>query len=562
MDEQPVIYRFGAFELDLARRSLRRADSGQTVSLTGKVFDALRYLVEHRGRLVEKHALLEAVWPGVVVEEANLAQTISVLRRALGEDPQAPRYVATISGRGYQFVADVEVGRWQPARHGRSKILFAAAAFLLSSIAILVLGWSVWVDDDDPLSNTVASQPEAVSSRSAIAVLPFDVLANDPEEEHVADGIAEDLITRLAAWRSFPVIARTSTFAYKGRAVDARQLGRELATGYLVEGSLRRTGNRLRISTQLIDASSGRHVWAQTYNRDLQDIFALQDEISEAIVGAMYPELVGFESRRLMAKPAENLDAWENAHRAWGHYLRLTPEENEQARVLFQRSVELDPSWSWSHAGLALTHYERAVNKWGESPAEDQAMLLRLAERAVQLDDTDPATHHALGHAYALTGRRDEMFAAFERGLELNPSDSIAHSCLGRNLAFAARSEEAVAHLEQAIRLSPKDPWTFLSLFGMSAAHLAQGRYELAIDWALRSVQWKPNPQAYRALAASYAHLGRRDEARAALDEMLRLQPKFALADLEAVFATADRGFVERVSVGLTMAGLASAPEQ
>jgi pentatricopeptide repeat protein len=323
-----------------------------------------------------------------------------------------------------------------------------------------------------------------------------------------------------------------------------------------VEGSVRISGEGLRINTQLIETSTGLHIWARTYDHEMQDMFALQAEISEAIVGALYPEVMKFESRRLMAKDAADLDAWESAHRAWGHFLRLTEHDNEQARALFRRSVDLDPSWSWSHAGLALTHHQRVANQWSESPAEDTAILLRFAERAVQLDDNDPAAHHALGHAYEFTARPEEMIAAFRRGVSLNPSDSIAHSCLGRNLAFAGRSEEAIVHLEEAIRLSPQDPWTFLSLFGIAAAHLGAGRYEEAIGWALRSTRWQPNAAAYRALAVSYAHLGRLEEAREALQEMHRLQPGFSLADLETIFASADRDFVERVSTGLRIAGL------
>jgi tetratricopeptide (TPR) repeat protein len=257
-----------------------------------------------------------------------------------------------------------------------------------------------------------------------------------------------------------------------------------------------------------------------------------------------------------MAKPPENLDAWESAHRAWGHFLRLTADDNEQARVLFQQSVDLDPTWSWSHAGLALTYHQRVANRWSELSEDDTATLLRLAERAVQLDDNDAAAHHALGHAYELSGRQEEMIAALQRGVALNPSDSIAHSCLGRSLAYAGRSEEAIFHLEQAMRLSPQDPWTFLSLFGVAAAHLAAARYEEAIDWALRSTRWQPNPAAYRALAVSYANLGRLDEAREALRDMRRLQPQFSLTDLDVVFASADREFVERVYDGLRMAGL------
>jgi adenylate cyclase len=395
------------------------------------------------------------------------------------------------------------------------------------------------------------------SGRPAIAVLPFDNLSGDPDQEHFADGIAEDLITRLSAWRWFPVIARNSSFVYKGKAVDVKHVARELGVQYVVEGSVRKSGNRVRISAQVIDATSGHHVWAERYDRNLEDIFAVQDEITEAIVAAMHPELWEFERERTVHREPQSLDAWDCAQRGFWHAWQLTKEGEAQGRELFERAIELDPKFVWARYGLALTHYVDLLNQWADEPLKSVAAVLQAGQDAVAQDDKDPMAQLALALGYNLAGQPDKSIGALNLAVQLNPSLSLGNLLLASYLGLAGRGEEGLLHLDRAVRLSPQDPsmWMYLSYGAL--VYFSAGRYAEAVDWSQRSLQRKPDfPLAYRYLAASYAHLGRLDEAREALKEMLRIQPQFSLDSLKFILASADPSFVEPLIHGLRKAGL------
>ena len=393
--------------------------------------------------------------------------------------------------------------------------------------------------------------------RPAIAVLPFDNLSGDPEQEYFADGIAEDLITRLSAWRYVPVIARNSSFTYKGKPVDVKQVSRELGVRYVVEGSVRKAAERVRISAQLIDATTGAHVWAETYDRELRDIFALQDEITEAIVAAMHPELWKSEQERAVRRNPQDLTAWDTAQRGWWHLRRFTKDDAAEARLLFQRAIDADPQFAQAFAGLAFTHQIDADQQWSNSPAQSIAELYRAARRAVELDSEDAIANMALGVAHARRGEQDESISAFGFATQLNPAMVDAYRMLGIYLALAGRPDEAIASLEKAMRLSPHDPWGFECFFGMAMAHVAAGRYEDAVDWAQRSRQRKPDyPLAYLAVAGTYVQLDRIDEARSALEEALRLNPAYSVSGLRLPLAGADPALRERIIDALRKAGL------
>jgi adenylate cyclase len=393
--------------------------------------------------------------------------------------------------------------------------------------------------------------------RPAIAVLPFNNLSGDPEQEYFADGIAEDLITRLSAWRDFPVIARNSSFIYKGKATDIKQVSRELGVRYVVEGSVRKAGDRVRISAQLIDATTGAHVWAERYDRELQDIFSLQDEITEAIVGSMRPELQRTEVQRAVHKEQQNLDAWDCVCRGRWYDRKFTREDNAKARSFFERATELDSTFADAFSSLAFTYVYDAAYEWAADRAEAIDKAIRLAEKSLGLDDRNPQARAALGHASGLDGQRDRMIESFERAVELNPNDASSHGGLGFALSYTGRPDDAIAHLEQAMRLSPQGPETFLWLGCMGWAHFSGGRYEEALSWLERSRQNSPGfPLTYRALAATYAQLGRLEEARKALREDLRLNPEESISRIKAQIPVADPDFLERYFDGLRKAGL------
>jgi adenylate cyclase len=395
------------------------------------------------------------------------------------------------------------------------------------------------------------------SGRPAIAVLPFDNLSGDPEQEYFADGIAEDLITRLSSWRWVPVIARNSSFVYRGKAVDVKQLSRELGVRYVVEGSVRKAGNRVRISAQLIDATTGHHVWAERYDRELSDIFALQDEITEAIVGSMDPELRDYEWERAVRKEPQNLDAWETAQRGWWHWSQLTREDNRTARSFFQKAADLDPRFSGAFAGLAWTHYMDLAFQWSESPERSIAQLGQTAKRSVALDSKDPIGQESLGLAYNVTGQLDKAVTTLQLVVRFNPSATRAHFMLGVMLARSGRPDEGIEHLDKALRLSPHDQMVWAFLYGMAVAHFSAGRYEEAVNWAKRSLEHRADyPRIHTIIAASYAHLGRIDEARAAVQELAQGHPDFSLSGVMVFMSSADPDFAGRYLEGLRKAGL------
>jgi TolB-like protein len=389
------------------------------------------------------------------------------------------------------------------------------------------------------------------SGRPAIAVLPFDNLSKDAEQEYFSDGITEDLITRLSAWRWFPVIARNSTFVYKGKAVDVKRVSSELGARYVVEGSVRKIGDRVRITAQLIDATTGHHVWAERYDRELKDVFALQDEITESIAASMNPELRQFETERTIQREPRSLDAWECAHRGWWHLFQRTDDRNARARSFYEEAIRLDPQFVWAYYGLAVTHWNDVLDGVSEAPDRSTAEMVRAAQQCIALDDKDPFGHLAVGIAYSMTGRRAEMLAALKLAVQLNPSLSTAYRLQGNYLALCGQPDEAIASIEKGMRLSPQDPQMWNFLFGMAVAHFAASRYESAIDWCLQSLQRRPNAFARGFLAASHALLGRIDEARSALG-----RNPFTVEQVRRILPAADPEVLERFIDGLRKAGM------
>ncbi len=319
-DPAAPTYRFGAFELDFDRAELRR--DGARVELQRKPLQLLLYLAQHRDRVVSNRDLLDQVWADVTVSENALTSAVRDVRRALGDEGRSPRFIQNLRGHGYRFIAEVEdvprsvVG--PPRRYRRHLI---AVGVLLGAAVALALGF--YFRPGRPVSALTGP------SLTAIAVLPFENLSGDPEQEYFVDGMTEDLITRLSSSQFLQVIARNSSFVYKGRAVDVKQVSRELGVRYIVEGSFRKTGDRVRISAQLIDATTGHHVWASTYDRELHDVFALQDEISQTIAVSIRPEVVATEQERVMRRNPQSLDAYENVLRGRCRGPGLVSHDNE-----------------------------------------------------------------------------------------------------------------------------------------------------------------------------------------------------------------------------------------
>jgi TolB-like protein/class 3 adenylate cyclase/Flp pilus assembly protein TadD len=385
-----------------------------------------------------------------------------------------------------------------------------------------------------PLATTqlaAASKSDpAKSSRPSIAVLPFVNMSGDPEQEYFADGISEDIITGLSKLRWFFVIARNSSFAYKGKTVDVKRAARELSVRYVLEGSVRRAGNRVRITAQLIDASTNNHVWADRYDGDLTDIFALQDEITKKVVAAIEPRLLEAEGARALTRAPADLDAWELVARASSIFWRMTPADSEAAISLYREAVRQHREYAPAHSMLAVALLMSGFIGWTTITAnlKDAA---DLAARAAELDGSDPWAHLALGQLATMRRQTDAAVHAFQRALELNPNFAAAHGFLGYALALDGQFEPAVEHLNQALSLSPHDPQNIVFMIGLGQAHYQAGRYNDAVKYSQNIAQQRPEHfGAHRQLCASLAQAGRMEEARATLERLKQLQPNVSLA--------------------------------
>jgi TolB-like protein len=362
-------YSFDEFILDSERRELRCGDA--LVSVEPQVFDLLEFLIRQRNRVVSKDELLAAVWQGRVVSESAMTTRINAARAAIGDSGDAQRLIRTLRGKGFRFVGSV----------------------LESSAAAQ--------PDIMPIGREPSNSPLTLPDRPSIAVLPFVNLSGDPEQEFFADGITEDIITGLSQIREFFVIARNTMFTFKNRSVDVQALSKELGVHYVLEGSVRRAGGRVRISAQLNDGTTGRQIWASRYDSNLADIFALQDEITQAVVSVLGPELSRAEQQRALVKPPENLDAWELYYRGIFHLYKRTHEGNLEARRYFQRATERDPEFAAAYAGISRA---LSVDWILLVPERDAGAPFELARRAIELDERAATSHMALGRC-ASSGR-------------------------------------------------------------------------------------------------------------------------------------------------------------
>ncbi len=409
-----------------------------------------------------------------------------------------------------------------------------------------------WRPDDD------AAAPSAVRvlDRPAIAVLPFDNLSGDGEQEYFIDGITEDIITALSHWRWFPVIARNSTFSYKGKHRDVTRIAEELGARYVLEGSMRKAGRRVRINAQLIDGSNGHHVWAKRYDRDLDDIFALQDEITETIVTAIEPELGRAEQQRVASKPPGNLDAWDDSIRALWHINQSTRADFAEARALLVGAIEQLPEWSGALSLLAMSHVFSIMNGWEDDIALAHDEIFQLSRRALATNDGDWLAHTVLGYMQGFTGAFDIGLEALGRAVDLNPSAVRAYHFLGGTLSYAGRPEEALSPLETALRLNPRDPFRALVLAVVSQSYLLLGDFEAALAHADRAVAAEPgNNRVHQRRVAALGHLGREEQAGQALAELLRVQPGLSSAHLRATHVFRNPEHMALFHDGLRKAG-------
>lgn len=544
----PLRIRFADCELDAERRELRRG--GDLVALEPQVFDLILYLADNRDHVVSKDELIEGVWGGRIVSDSTLTSRLTMARKAIGDNGGTQHVIRTIHRKGVRFVADMnEQAPMLLVRHapdGQRRPIISRAG------------------ETDARGSREAGITRAWPDKPSIAVLPFANMSNDADQEYFADGITEDIITALSKWRWFVVIARNSTFAYKGRNVDVVDVGHELGVGYVLEGSVRKADGRVRITAQLLDAVAGAQLWAERFDEPLGEIFALQDELTHQIASAIEPALVRSESELAVRRPTENMAAWDCYLRGLWHFNQLTAESRQQALSYFERAVTLDDTLADAYIGIARLLHGNAVYAFDKEREGVLAGAMAAARRALELDNDNAWAWFAVASTSATLGDTETAVEAGRKAVELNANFAWGYFALALASLYDGRIEDALSAADVALRLNPNDPQRFAWLAPRASALYLLGRYEEAIKTAQQAVALRKSrgPRGFttasRVMAASCARLGRLEEARAAIADMLEGNgTERTIADVIRPFRLSrDR---EHYTEGLRIAGLPDA---
>jgi TolB-like protein/Tfp pilus assembly protein PilF len=472
-------------------------------------------LATNPGEVRTKAELMDAAWPGLTVEESNLSVQIGSLRKLLGPSPDGGEWIATVPRVGYRFLREAETA------------------------------------PDSAEVRPLANLP-------ALAVLPFQNMSGDPEQEYFADGIVEDIITALSRFRSFAVVARNSSFVYKGRAVDVRQVAQELGVRYVLEGSVRRAGQRLRITAQLIDGASGAHIWADRFDGSLEDVFDVQDRITESVIGVIEPEIQGAEIERSRRKRPENLDAYDLYLRALSGMFGADADGNAEAYALMERAIALEPDHGPYLAAAIWILTRRVAMGWPALTADDRATALEFVRHALTVAEGDAAVLAQCGYTLLSIGqdyRRGMQIVA--NAVEANPNNQVVLTSAAIAALHCGSLEDSLAHSRRVLVMSPRSPTAYLAMTAIAHAHMALGQFAEALRAAERSLAVNANYQpTYWMLIAANAQLGRMDEARDWLAKFRALVPGSTVARIKAGQPDKDPSRLAAILAGLQMAGL------
>jgi adenylate cyclase len=511
-------YCFEEFAFDIDRRELHRG--ADVVSITPQVFDLLEYLIRNRERVVSKDELINAVWNGRIVSDAALTTRLNAVRAAIGDTGEEQRLIKTLPRKGFRFVGQVRETRE--------------------------------VADPNPRDAPESALALPDKPSIAIAVLPFENMSGDPEQEYFADGMVEEIITALSRFKLAFVIARNSSFTYKGKAVNVKQVGRELGVRYVLEGSVRKAAGKVRITGQLVDAISGAHIWADRFERDVTDVFALQDEVTVAVVSAIHPKILQTEIAMAARRRPENLTAYDCWLRAFQQSSLATREGLAEAIRLAHRALELDPGFGGAASLASVFHLNNFVFGYSTDPQFELEEAVRLSRLALCIDDGDPSTlaRASLISAYVVRDSESALEMA-DRAVALNPNSFEAWGCRGWVYGAAGLPQEAVRSFERGIRMSPIDPAMFA---GMGMALVELRRFDEAIVAGRKAQRHNPShPLAYLCLASAFVHLGRDAEAREAAARLLEVNPAFTISGWSAWGGQSN---AQLVTEGLRKAGL------
>ncbi len=506
--------------VNIAARLETLADPGG-ISLARSVFDQVKKQLDLGYEYLGEH------------EVKNIAEPVQVYR-VLTE----PEAVGKI------------IGETKRATHSWKRVALAAAVVVLIAVAGVSLWLRPWQATVEPASVERMAHP--LPDKPSIAVLPFANLSEDPKQEYFSDGITNDIITDLSKFGSLYVIASNTVFTYKGKPVKVQDVSREIGVRYVLEGSVQRAGERVRINVQLIDATAGHHLWAERYDRDLKDLFALQDEIVQTIVSALAVKVSAAERERAMRKDTDSLEAYDYLLRGWEYLSRITRPANVEARQLFQRAIEFDPRYASAYVGLGWT-YRRAVGHgWTEFPDQALQQAHDFAQKALSLEES-AAAHRLLGYVYLVWAEYDLATREMERAIELNPNDWDSRTIQGSVMLYTGRSDEAIRTFETALRFNPTmDPDR---VFELGLAYYVKGRYDDAIRTLEQNLGRNPDHVfSHVPLAAAFAQVGRSEDAAREVAAVRRLYPFFEVAS----FGTRFRNPADRASIadGLRKAGL------
>jgi TolB-like protein/class 3 adenylate cyclase len=522
-DSPGSVLRFDEFEIDTSLFELRKL--GERVPIEPQVFDLLLFMARNPGRTVTKDELFEAIWGNRIVSDAALSGLIKAVRRAIGDDGTSQRIISTVHGRGFRFMQAVTSSEMNAAEANQQHA-------------------------NDPLA--------VIAGRPSVAVIPFVNQNRDRDEDYFADGISDDIITALSKYRSLTVVARNPSFAFRESKDSVRMIGEKLGADYLVTGTVRKAGTRFRITVQLVESSTEHSVWSERFDRDMVDIFELQDEISQLVASRMDTELGLAEQRKSEKRPRKNLGAWDLYQLGLAQFYKFTQESNLRCQDYLREAIKLDAEFAsaFSRLGyaivLSMVYFDAMPNK----TLMDDALL--AAKRAIELDDQDANNYFTIGRVHLARCEYDLAIQALQHALELNPCLAVSYCGLGDSLAYEGRLDEAIEQFELAIKLSPHDPfrWAFYSY--RSLAHLFRGEFDQAAHWARNAVRI-PNAQywARAHLVAALGHLGDQVQAASAVTDLLQIKPDFSISFArDHLFYLKRTDQIETYLTGLSKAGL------
>jgi len=520
-----LLYLFEDYVLDTDRRELRCG--AVLISVEPKVFDLLVYVIEHRERVVSKDDLINALWGGRIISDSALTTRLNAARTAIADSGQEQRLIKTLSRKGVRFVGAVR----QEQR--------AAGGMAATHVE-------------------VSRQPLTLPDKPSIAVLPFANMSGEPDQEYFADGMAEDIITALSRFRHLFVIARNSSFTYKSQAVDIKQVGRVLGVRYVLEGSVRKAGDRVRITGQLIDASTGAHLWADRFDGELKHIFDLQDDVTTRVVNAIAPKMEQVEAARAKRKPTESLDAYDYFLRGTESLHRQTPESVDEALRLLKKAIDLDPEYAAAYGTAAYCYAIRKSSGWVIRRAQDIEEASRLGRTAARLGEDDAVALSRAGHAVAYVAEDLDAGARFiDRAVELNSNLALAWFHSGWLRVWLGDPEIAIQHFVRFRRMSPVDPMLNRMNSGIAFAHVLAGRYDDASSHAEQALSENPNShQALRMGAMGHALAGRMERAQKIMDRLRQIDPALRISNLKHLTPLRRPEDVARYADGMRKAGL------